>query len=99
MKSSDFIRPFGRRTNVALSLTEVMRSRPGWFRALPLAASLILLAAPLRAELAFVANTSDNNVSVYTIGSNGALTLQWTFATGNGPGPVTVDPTGRFGYV
>src|SRR5258708_3951948 len=74
MKHLDLFRRFGLRTTIAPSLQGVGPSRPGWFRALPLAASFILLTAPLRGEFAYVANVKSNTVSAYSIGSNGALT-------------------------
>ena len=54
------------------SLKEVMRSKPGWFRALSLVASFIVVAAPLRAQFAYGLNRSNNTVSGYSIGSNGS---------------------------
>jgi 6-phosphogluconolactonase len=51
-------------------------------------------------KLAYVA--SDDNVSAYSIGANGALTPVpgSPFAAGrNGPLSVAVDPTGKFAYV
>jgi 6-phosphogluconolactonase (cycloisomerase 2 family) len=101
MKYLDLFRPFGLRTTVALSLQEVIRSKPYWFRALPLAASFILLAAPLRAQFVYVTTYHSNTVLAYSIGSNGALTPVpgSPVATGNLPQSVTVDPSGRFAYV
>ena len=71
-----------------------MRSRPGWFRALPLVASFIVLAAPLRAQFVYVTCYGNNTVLAYSIGSNGALTPVpgSPVATGNLPQSVTVDP-------
>ena len=49
---------------------------------------------------AYAANWSSNNVSQYTIGSNGALTPMSTatVAAGTGPLSVSVDPSGRYAY-
>ncbi len=54
-----------------------------------------------RAELAFVANQSSDNLSVYEIRTNGGL-LQVPgspFSSGGAPNSVTVVPSGRFAYV
>src|SRR5260370_2613698 len=101
MEHLDLFRRFGLRTTIAPSLQGVGPSRPGWFRALPLAASFILLTAPLRGEFAYVANVKSNTVSAYSVGSNGALTPVpgSPFATGHDPMSVTVVPTGWFAYV
>jgi DNA-binding beta-propeller fold protein YncE len=56
----------------------------------------------LRAQFAYVVNALSNNVSAYSIGSNGALTPVpgSPFATiGEDPVSVAVDPTGQFAYV
>jgi hypothetical protein len=66
-----------------------------------LAVGFVLLAAPLRAQFAYVANFLSNNVSAYSIGSSGALTPipGSPFAAGFNPSSVAVDPMGRFAYV
>ena len=53
------------------------------------------------AQFAYVANTSGNNVSAYSIGANGALTPVpgSPFGAGSSPFSVAVDPTGEFAYV
>jgi 6-phosphogluconolactonase (cycloisomerase 2 family) len=48
---------------------------------------------------AYVANGSDNNVSIYGINANGTLTSKGTAATGGKPWDVTIDPSGKFVYV
>src|SRR5260370_40691236 len=49
--------------------------RRGWLSVFStLAVGLVCLAAPLRAQFAYVANDASNNVSAYSIGANGALT-------------------------
>src|SRR5260221_6488009 len=65
--------------------------------AIGLASALV----PLRAQFAYVVNVLSNNVSAYSIGSNGALTPVpgSPFAAGQNPGSVAVDPTGQFAYV
>src|SRR5260370_8380919 len=65
--------------------------------AIGLASALV----PLRAQFAYVVNALSNNVSAYSIGSNGALTPVpgSPFAAGQNPGSVAVDPTGKFAYV
>jgi DNA-binding beta-propeller fold protein YncE len=65
--------------------------------AIGLASALV----PLRAEFAYVVNALSNNVSGYSIGSNGALTPVpgSPFPAGQNPGSVAVDPTGKFAYV
>src|ERR1700733_3725837 len=76
--------------------------RRGWLSVFSmLAVSFLCLAAPLRAQFAYVANDSSNNVSAYSIGSNGALTPVpgSPFAAGPGANSVVVDPTGKFAYV
>ena len=51
-------------------------------------------------RFAYVANSSANTVSAYTIDANsGALTGVGTVATGTNPYSVTVDPSGKFAYV
>jgi DNA-binding beta-propeller fold protein YncE len=66
-----------------------------------LAVGFVLLAAPLRAQFAYGGNFLSNNVSAYSIGSNGALTPVpgSPFVAGSLPSSVAVDPTGRFAYV
>jgi hypothetical protein len=66
-----------------------------------LAVGFVCLAAPLRAQFAYVANDASNNVSAYSIGANGALTPVpgSPFAAGIQPVSVAVDPTGKFAYV
>ena len=51
-----------------------------------------------RAELAFVANQSSNNVSAYQIKPNGGLLAVpgSPFSAGGSPNSVTVVPSGRF---
>jgi hypothetical protein len=76
--------------------------RRGWLSVFSmLAIGFVWLAPPLRAQFAYVANPSSNNVSAYSIGANGALTqLSGSpFAAGNTPVSVAVDPTGKFAYV
>ena len=76
--------------------------RRGWLSVFSmLAIGFVCLAAPLRAQFAYVANDSSNNVSAYSIGANGALTPVpgSPFAAGIGPFSVAVDPTGKFAYV
>jgi DNA-binding beta-propeller fold protein YncE len=65
-----------------------------------LAVSLASLAAPLRAQFAYVANQT-GNVSAYSISSNGALVPVpgSPFAARFGAISVAVDPTGKFAYV
>src|SRR5260370_35758957 len=49
--------------------------RRGWLSVFSsLALGFVCLAAPLRAQFAYVANGSSSNVSAYSIGANGALT-------------------------
>jgi 6-phosphogluconolactonase len=53
-------------------------------------------------KFAYVANSSDNTISAYTINnSTGALSAVAgsPFAAGESPGSVTVDPSGRFVFV
>ncbi|MDQ2901594.1 MAG: beta-propeller fold lactonase family protein, partial [Acidobacteriota bacterium] len=62
----------------------------------------LALARPGRAEFAYVANGSSNNVLGYTVnGATGALTpvAGSPFAAGTFPISVTVDPAGKFAYV
>jgi 6-phosphogluconolactonase (cycloisomerase 2 family) len=61
----------------------------------------VLLVTPLRAQFAYVANQEGNNVSAYSIGSNGALmpVPGSPFAADSGAVSVAVDPTGKFAYV
>jgi DNA-binding beta-propeller fold protein YncE len=61
----------------------------------------VWLAAPLRAQFVYVVNSGGNNVSAYSIGSNGALipVPGSPFATESGSVSVAVDPRGRFVYV
>jgi Lactonase, 7-bladed beta-propeller len=74
----------------------------GWLSVFSmLAVGLVWLAAPLRAQFAYVPNVGSNNVSAYRIGANGALmpVAGSPFAAGSGPFAVAVDPTGKFAYV
>jgi hypothetical protein len=76
--------------------------RRGWLSVFStLAIGFVWLATPLRAQFAYVANESSNNVSAYRIGADGALTqLSGSpFAAGTMPFSVAVDPTGKFAYV
>ena len=61
-----------------------------------LAVGFVCLAAPLRAQFAYVANDASNNVSAYSIGANGALTqltsLGSPFVEGFGPRSVAITP-------
>jgi hypothetical protein len=69
--------------------------------ALEIAFSLVvLLVTPLRARFAYVTNGGGNNISAYSIGSNGALTPVpgSPFAVGSGANSVAMDPTGKFAY-
>jgi DNA-binding beta-propeller fold protein YncE len=52
-------------------------------------------------KYAYVANSSSNTVSQYSIGSDGTLTALATptVVTGFGPASVTVDPSGKYAYV
>ena len=51
-------------------------------------------------RLAYVANQTSGDVSIYTIESNtGTLSPAGTIAAGTDPVSVTVDPSGRFVYV
>ena len=62
--------------------------RRGWLSVFStLAIGFVWLAAPLRAQFAYVANGTSNNVSAYSIGANGALTPVpgSPFAAGSGP--------------
>jgi 6-phosphogluconolactonase (cycloisomerase 2 family) len=54
-----------------------------------------------RANLAFVANQSANNISAYTIEPNGRLVpvAGSPFSAGSSPNSVAVVPSGRFAYV
>jgi 6-phosphogluconolactonase (cycloisomerase 2 family) len=54
-----------------------------------------------RAELAFVANQSSNDLSVYQIKPNGNLAAVSgsPFAAGGAPNSIAVTPSGRFAYV
>jgi 6-phosphogluconolactonase len=75
----------------------------GWLSVFSmLAIGLVCLAAPLRAQFAYVVNeSSPGSVSAYRIGTNGALTpvAGSPFAAGNFPVTVAVDPAGKFAYV
>jgi hypothetical protein len=76
-------------------------ARSGWLSVFStLAIGCVWLAAPLRAQFAYVANQGAN-VSAYSIGTNGALTPVpgSPFAAGLNPFSVAVDPTGKFAYV
>jgi len=52
-------------------------------------------------KFAYVTNSRTNNVSMYTIHSDGTLTpiAPGTIATGTTPSSVAVDPSGKFAYV
>ena len=51
-------------------------------------------------KFVYVANYGSNDVSAYSIGSSGALTLIGSFTAGiASPYSVTVDPSGSFVYV
>jgi 6-phosphogluconolactonase len=54
-----------------------------------------------RSELAFVANQATNDLSAYTVQSNGSLRAVTgsPFAAGGGPNSVAVVPSGLFAYV
>ncbi len=74
----------------------------GWLSVFStLAIGFVCLAAPLRAQFAYVANLGGANVSAYSIGANGALTPVpgSPFAAGSESDSVAVDPTGKFAYV
>src|SRR5260221_1944003 len=77
--------------------------RRGWLSVFStLAIGFVCLAAPLRAQFAYVANIGSNNVSAYSIGDNGALMFNVPgspFLAGSGPSSVAVDPTAKFAYV
>jgi len=77
--------------------------RRGWLSVFStLAIGFVCLAAPLRAQFAYVANIGSNNVSAYSIGANGALMFNVPgspFLAGSGPSSVAVDPTAKFAYV
>ena len=76
--------------------------RRGWLSVFStLAIGFVCLAAPLRAQFAYVANRLSNNVSAYSIGANGALTPVpgSPFLARTSPNSVAVDPTGKFAYV
>jgi DNA-binding beta-propeller fold protein YncE len=67
-----------------------------------LAITLTLLGAPLHAEFAYVTNNGDNTISGYTINpATGTLSpiASSPFPTGNHPGSMSVDPSGKFVYV
>jgi 6-phosphogluconolactonase len=61
----------------------------------------VVLAAPVRAEFAYVSNVHDSTISAYSVGVDGALTQisGSPFTTPNEPGPMVFDPAGRFIYV
>jgi DNA-binding beta-propeller fold protein YncE len=76
--------------------------RRGWLSVFStLAIGCVWLAAPLRAQFAYVANDDSNNASAYSIGANGALVPVpgSPFKAGSFPISVAVDPTGKFAYV
>src|ERR1700687_130029 len=54
-----------------------------------------------RAEFAYAVNQNSNTISGYKVGVNGALTplAKPSYATGNAPNSVAVEPRGRFLYV
>ncbi len=69
--------------------------RRGWLSVFStLAIGFVCLAAPSRAQFAYVTNESGNNVSAYSIGANGALTPVpgSPFAAGFGPKSVAITP-------
>src|SRR5579863_8355607 len=47
----------------------------------------------------YVANNGSNNVAVFRVKNNGALTWRGNFRAGTGPIAVTADPSGEFVYV
>src|SRR5260221_177084 len=55
---------------------------------------MVSLAAPLRAQFAYVPNVGKNNVSAYSIGANGALrpVAGSPFAAGINPNSVAITP-------
>ena len=61
----------------------------------------ISIAVDAVARLVYVANSGENNISAYPVGSNGALipVPNAPFPAGFAPVSVAVDPTGRFAYV
>src|ERR1700687_514156 len=65
-----------------------------------LSLALLAITEPSAAQkFAYVANFGSNNVSAYTIGGTGALTLVGTYPAGTNPLSVAVDPDGQFVYV
>ena len=87
MKSFDLFRRFSRRTITGASL--------------PLAAGFLLWAAPLRAEFVYLLNWDENNdITTYTIASNGALSQVGSpFTPAVAPIFETMDPKGRFVFL
>src|SRR5258708_17665346 len=76
--------------------------RRGWLSVFStLAIGFVCLAAPLRAQFAYVANNDSIYVSAYSIGANGALTPVpgSPFVAGIFPISVAVDPMATFSYV
>src|SRR5260221_11944158 len=73
----------------------------GWLSVFSmLAIGLVSLAAPFRAQFAYVPNVGSNNVSAYRIGANAALTpvAGAPFAAGEDPNSVGGGTNGKFGY-
>ena len=71
------------------------RRERGWLSVFStLAIGFVCLAAPLRAQFAYVANRLSNNVSAYSIGANGALTPVpgSPFLAGISPQSVAITP-------
>src|SRR5260221_7451386 len=76
--------------------------RRGWLSVFStLAIGFVCLAAPLRAQFAYVANNDSIYVSAYSIGANGALTPVpgSPFVAGLFPISVAVDPTAKSAYL
>jgi hypothetical protein len=72
--------------------------RRGWLSVFStLAIGCVWLAAPLRAQFAYVANFNGGTISAYSIAANGALVPVpgSPFAAGGAPSSVAVDPTGK----
>jgi hypothetical protein len=59
-----------------------------------LVVGLVALVTPLRAQFVYVANQGSGNVSAYSIGPNGALTLVpgSPFAAGINPNSIAITP-------
>src|SRR5260370_36753465 len=76
--------------------------RRGWLSVFStLAIGFVCLAAPSRAQFAYVTNESGNNVSAYSIGANGALTPVpgSPFLAGGLPVSAAGEPTAKFAYL